>query len=122
MPSISCLCKTKSRWLYTLSNNVPAQAAFTTNEWNHFRIEAIGTGIKTWVNGVPASNLVDNKYRKGYIALKIHELNVDGSKEKILIHFRNVRIATKDVAKFATPMDIPVITTKKEEHPGWKKP
>lgn len=109
-------------WLYPLSNNVPAQAAFKVGEWNHFRMEALGTSIKTWVNGVPASNLVDDKYSSGYIALKIHELNVDASKEKILIHFKNIRIATKDVAKFAMPMDIPAITTKKEEHPGWKKP
>jgi hypothetical protein len=109
-------------WLYTLSNNLPAQAAFDTNGWNHFRMEAIGPSIKTWVNGVPAANLIDDKYTDGYIALKIHQLNTDASKEKIFIRFKNIRVLTQDVGKYATPMTIPVITTKKEDHPGWKKP
>jgi len=109
-------------WLYDLSNNVPGQAAYHTNEWNHFRMEAIGPSLKVWVNGVPACNLVDDKYTNGYIAMKIHQLNVRAEDQNYLLHFKNIRIATNDVAKFATPMDLPVITTKKEQHPSWKKP
>jgi len=98
-------------WMYTLANNAPARAAFKMNAWNHFRMEAIGPSIKVWVNGVPATNLINTKYTRGYIALKIHALSPKyASLENVLIHFKNIRILTDDPARFATAMDIPVIT------------
>ena len=41
-------------WLNTLKENPKAQEAFKQNEWNHYRIEAIGDTIKTWINDVSA--------------------------------------------------------------------
>ena len=38
-------------WLFPLDGHPTAQAAFRQGEWNHFRIEAIGDHIRTWVNG-----------------------------------------------------------------------
>ena len=37
-----------------------AQKAFKMGEWNTFRVEAIGTSIRTWLNGVPVANVVDD--------------------------------------------------------------
>ena len=48
-------------WLNPLDGNPNAQKAFKQNEWNHYRIEAIGDTIKTWINDVPASYLIDDK-------------------------------------------------------------
>ena len=42
-------------WLNPLKDNPAAQKAFKQNEWNHYRVEAIGDRIKTWVNGCCAS-------------------------------------------------------------------
>lgn len=42
-------------WLYSLENDSEAQKAFRQNEWNHYRIEAIGDTIKTWVNETPTA-------------------------------------------------------------------
>ena len=47
-------------WLYPLTEYPSAQKAFKSGEWNKARIEAIGNSIRTWVNGVPCANLLDN--------------------------------------------------------------
>src|SRR5690606_36359717 len=62
-------------WLFTLTGNKEAQAAFKQDEWNTYRIEAIGDTIKTWINGVPAAHLVDDKTRSGFIALQVHSID-----------------------------------------------
>ena len=38
-------------WLFDLKDKPQAQAAFKQGQWNHYRIEAIGNRIRTWVNG-----------------------------------------------------------------------
>ena len=62
-------------WLNTLENNPEAQKAFKQNDWNHYRIEAIGDTIKTWINGVPAAYLIDDKTSSGFIALQVHSIS-----------------------------------------------
>ncbi|MBT4402049.1 MAG: DUF1080 domain-containing protein, partial [Bacteroidetes bacterium] len=52
-------------WLYSLENNPKAQKAFKQNDWNKYHIEAIGNNIKTWINGVPAANLIDDADASG---------------------------------------------------------
>lgn len=100
------------KWMYDLSNNEPARQAFKTNDWNTFRIEAIGNNIKVWLNGVPSTNLINDKYSKGYIALKIHSLNVSVKDEAVLIHFKNIRIISGNVKKYAKLSDLKQITIK----------
>jgi type 1 glutamine amidotransferase len=75
-------------WLYDLKNKPEAQAAFKQGQWNHYRIEAIGNRIRTWVNGVPAADLTDDMTAKGFIALQVHASKEAGQK----IKFRNIRI------------------------------
>ena len=90
-------------WLYNLENNIPAQKAFKQNDWNHFRIEAIGDTIKTWINGVPAAHLVDDMTAKGFIGLQVHNIGKDKSKEGIEVRWKNIKIITKDVRKYTQP-------------------
>jgi hypothetical protein len=64
-------------WLFPLTDNIKAQEAFKQNEWNHYRIEAIGDTIKTWINGVPAAHLIDDETASGFIALQVHGIGED---------------------------------------------
>ena len=76
-------------WLNPLTGNEAAQKAFRQNEWNHYRVEAIGDSIKTWINGVPAADLRDSMTVEGFIALQVHSTNRD---EPMEIRWRNIRI------------------------------
>jgi len=100
------------KWMYNLTENEPARQAFKTWDWNTFRIEAIGNNIRVWINGVPATNLINDKYSKGYIALKIHSLKAGENGEDVLTYFKNIRIITKNVTEYARPLDIKQITVK----------
>ncbi|MFG0318580.1 MAG: family 16 glycoside hydrolase, partial [Planctomycetota bacterium JB042] len=59
-------------WLNDLSANEAARRAFRVGEWNAFRVEAIGDRIRTWVNGVPAADLVDPMTLEGFVGLQVH--------------------------------------------------
>lgn len=76
-------------WLNDLKNNEAARKAFKNGQWNHFRIEAIGDSIKTWVNGVPAADLVDSMTPTGFIALQVHSTQ---SEKPLHVRWRNIRI------------------------------
>ena len=82
-------------WLYNLDGKPEAQGAFKQNEWNHFRIEARGESIKTWVNGVPAADLQDGMTARGFIALQVHSTK---KPEPMQIKWRNIRIQDFDRA------------------------
>lgn len=75
-------------WLFPLKDMPKAQKAFKQNQWNHYRIEAIGNRIRTWVNGVPAADLTDDMTSTGFIALQVHGSKTAGQQ----IKWRNVRI------------------------------
>lgn len=111
-------------WLVPLVDNQKAQQAFKQNEWNHYRIEAIGDSIKTWINEVPAAFLVDDKTREGFIALQVHSIGDDKEAGTEII-WKNIRIITEDVSKYTknSPLQ-PVMTlnalTYTEAQDGWK--
>ena len=94
-------------WLYDLSHDDRARDAYRIGEWNHFRIEAIGTSVKVCVNDIPTTNMLNSKYDNGYIAIKIHALNDRIEQEKLLGRFKNIRIINKNPGKYLKPMDIP---------------
>ncbi|MEJ2701708.1 MAG: DUF1080 domain-containing protein, partial [Sedimentisphaerales bacterium] len=75
-------------WLYSLEGKPEAQKAFKQSQWNHYRIEAVGDRIRTWVNGVPVADLKDDMTSTGFIALQVHASKRAGSK----IKWRNIRI------------------------------
>ncbi len=76
-------------WLNPIPSNSPASLAFKFGEWNRYRIECVGDSLKTWVNDVPAADLVDSEALTGFIALQVHS----ASKEDMHVRFRNIRLA-----------------------------
>lgn len=75
-------------WLYDLRHNEAARNAYKNGEWNKLHIEAIGASIRTWLNGVPCANLIDNMTAEGFIGLQVHSRQESG----IQVKWRNVRI------------------------------
>jgi hypothetical protein len=89
-------------WLYPLTFNQKARTAFNNNEWNSGRIEAIGNSIRTWVNGIPAADLIDDMTATGFIALQVHSIGRQDP-EGTEVAWRNIRIMTENLEKFRTP-------------------
>lgn len=114
----------RRKWLNTLDDNPEAQKAFKQNEWNHYRIEAIGDTIKTWINDVPAAHLIDDKTASGFIGLQVHSIHVD-KKPGTNIMWKNVRIITDNPIKYSKQTTLKPIVTKNsltidEEKSGWE--
>ena len=115
-------------WLYPLTTNPAAQKAYKSEEWNKGRIEAIGNSIRTWINGVPATDLIDDMTPSGIIALQVHSINKDEQIGKT-VQWRNMRILTENVEQFATSREdnglkqvnaIANTISEKEKKEGWK--
>ena len=112
-------------WLNPLKDNVAAQKAFKQNEWNHYRIEAIADTIKTWVNGVAASHLIDDKNAAGFIGLQVHSIGKNKKNLGKQTLWKNIRILTTDLDTYARKSPLkPIITknnlTYQEKRTGWK--
>ncbi len=96
-------------WLYPGEQlSLAAKEAFkrddkTGYQWNRYRIECVGSVIRTWVNGVPAAHLVDDKFMRGFIGLQLHANNESDPQGSHTIRFRNIRIQTGDLK--LTPLD-----------------
>lgn len=82
-------------WLFDLTKNKAAGEAFKFGEWNTYRIECRGPSIKTWVNGVPAADLLDAEKLSGFIALQVHSSPTEG----LQVSWRNIRL--KDLGRHA---------------------
>ena len=93
----------RRQWLYTLGRNDAARRAFRSGDWNRYRVEAIGNRIRTWVNGVPAADLVDDVDARGFLAFQVHSVPDDPALQGLEARFRNVRIITQDPARYASP-------------------
>jgi hypothetical protein len=114
-------------WLYNLERNPKGREAFKMGEWNHFRVEAIGHSIRTWVNGVQCADLVDDMTPSGFIALQVHSIGKKEEEGK-KIRWRNIRIMTEDLESHRTETipEVPEISylvnrlTENEKEKGWK--
>lgn len=111
----------RRKWLNTLKNNEAAQKAFKQNEWNHYRIEAIGTTIKTWINGVPAAHLIDDKTASGFIALQVHSIGKKKNQLGKTVMWKNAKILTENLEQYATTSPVAPIITKNNLTPLEKK-
>ena len=115
-------------WLYSLERNEPGRKAFKNNQWNKFRVEAIGNSIRTWLNGIPCANIIDDMTPKGFIGLQIHSIGSNKKLEGIKVMWKNIRIITTNLNKFKTPDKneilqfnyIPNTLTEREKKEGWK--
>ena len=111
-------------WLNPMTANPEAQKAFKKTAWNHYRIEAIGDTIKTWVNDIPASYLIDEETANGFIALQVHSIS-DEAKAGTEIIWKNIEILTDSLAAFSRKSDLEPIITKNhlsidEQKDGWQ--
>ena len=75
-------------WYYPLwlDAHQEVRTAMKENEWNRLTILAKGNVVKTWVNGIPASNWINDIYLEGFFGLQIHS----GKQGTIL--WRNIRV------------------------------
>ena len=76
-------------WLCDLTHNEAARQAFKPDEWNQLRIEAIGDGIRTWLNGVLAATLADPMTPTGFIGLQVHSVKTP---EPMNVRWKNIRL------------------------------
>ncbi|WP_439559561.1 3-keto-disaccharide hydrolase [Dyadobacter sp.] len=83
-------------WLYPLDLNPDAKTAFKKEQWNKYRIEAIGNSIRTFLNGVAVAHVIDDMTPSGFICLQVHSI---GSKdlEATQVSWKNVRIQTTNL-------------------------
>ena len=115
-------------WLYTLDKNPEGQKALKVGEWNHYRVEAIGNSIRTWINGIPCADLIDDMTPSGFIALQVHSIGKDTSRAGLEVKWKNIRIITSEIEKYRTPYSpvIPQVSflsnalTEREISEGWK--
>ena len=111
-------------WLYIPNFNPEGKKAFRMGDWNKYRIEAIGSTIRTWINGIPTAYLIDDMTAKGLIALQVHAI-YGTMKEGMKIRWKNIRIQTTNLK--ASPLDnCPVVNlitnnlSEQEQKQGFK--
>ena len=81
-------------WLSQNELKPDAKKAFKLGDvWNHYRIEAIGNTIRTWINDVPVTYLVDDMTAKGFIAFQVHAIYGE-MKPGMQVMWKNIRIQT----------------------------
>lgn len=114
-------------WLYPLSKNDDARSACKNDQWNQGRIEAIGNSIKTYVNGMLCSDLIDDATASGFIGLQVHQVK-DASRAGLSVLWRNLRICTdnleeeriKDTPLVEQVNGIDNTLSEREKADGWK--
>lgn len=113
-------------WIYPLHFNPPARKAYKQIGWNTARIEAIGNELRTYINGVPCANLIDDFDPSGLICLQVHSIpaKIAGAQSR----WRNLRIKENAVAadrwpetKLGMPVNlIPNTISDQEARLGWR--
>lgn len=115
-------------WRYPLEYNPAAKTAFKKGEWNHFKVVAFEHHIMTWVNGVPAANLVEENVETGFIALQVHGIGNNKELDGKDIRWRNIQLTEITEADFGPyrDMEAPQVSylknelTAREKEQGWK--
>ncbi|MGE5349522.1 MAG: DUF1080 domain-containing protein [Actinomycetota bacterium] len=114
-------------WLYPVTpNNQAAVKSFDRHRWNSYRVEAIGSRIRTWVNGTPVADLVDDADTSGFIGFQVHSVADELAGTRVM--WKNIRIVTKSLDKYTWPDTakiyqanfIPNTLTEKEVADGWR--
>ena len=87
-------------WLYPMAYHMGVTQKNRRGEWNKIRVEAVGSTIRTYINGVNFANLVDDARSEGFIALQIHGIGNDTALVGKEIRWRNIRILTEEPGKY----------------------
>jgi len=115
-------------WRYPLEYNEAAKKAFKKGEWNHFKVVAFNNNIMTWVNDIPAANLVEEETETGFIALQVHGIGNNKSLAGKKIRWKNItirEIEAEDFSKYKnnTAPEVSYLKnqlTEREKSDGWK--
>lgn len=94
----------RREWLYPMSLNPAAKRGFLFGQFNKARIECYNNTVKTFINGILASVLIDSIAEKGFIALQVHSIS-DPKNAGKHIYWKNIRIKKLDepIAESAFP-------------------
>lgn len=76
-------------WVADISKDPTASKAFKDNQWNHYKIQAIGDRMQVWINGVACADLTDSMDLSGFIGLQVHQFS--GAKPA-QVRWRNIRL------------------------------
>lgn len=77
-----------------ISPNQDIKDAYKNDQWNEYRVLAVGPRIQTWINGKAVEDLTDESWsRCGFIGLQVHGVGDRGPFE---VRWRNIKI--KDLA------------------------
>jgi hypothetical protein len=112
-------------WLYPVDLNAKAKDAFKVGEYNHIRIECIGTEMRTWINGIAVADVVDTLDSRGFIGLQVHAVTKPEQAGK-KVYFKNLRIQAQNLVPKPFPHDIYTVNTTPntisahEKAAGWK--
>ena len=114
-------------WLYPLARNEKGRKAFRTGGWNTYHIECIGNEIRTWINGVMCTNLVDDETNEGFIALQVHSIG-NPEQEGTEVRWKNIKILTEGLEEHRWKPDPEVDEisylknelTELEQREGWR--
>jgi Domain of Unknown Function (DUF1080) len=91
-------------WLYPMEYNASLKQPLQLKRWYKCRVECIGNSVRTFLNGKPAANIVDDVTINGFIALQVHSIQKPKEAGK-QIRWRNIRIQTTNL-KPTAPDDI----------------
>ncbi len=114
-------------WLYPVTpNNQAAVKSFDRYGWNSYHVEAIGKRIRTWINGIPVADLVDDADASGFIGFQVHAVRDDLAGTRVM--WKNIRIVTENLEKYMNADSaviyqanfIPNTLTNREVSDGWK--
>jgi hypothetical protein len=73
-----------------LSPNQNTKDAYKNDQWNTFRILAVGPRIQTWINDTPVEDLTDEASSQcGFIGLQVHGVGDRGPFE---VRWKNIKI------------------------------
>ena len=83
--------------------------------------------MRTWVNGIQCSNLIDDTSKNGFIALQIHSIGKESLQGK-KVKWKNIRVLTKNLNQNRYPVEdyapeinnIDNYLTDKQIEEGWK--
>ncbi len=84
-----------------LSNNRSVTEAFKSDQWNHYRIRAVGPRIQTRVNGQSVADLTDrNITQTGIIGIQVHQVSEKHAGKQV--QFKNIRLKPLNIERWTS--------------------
>jgi hypothetical protein len=79
-------------FLHPPQNAEQHKDAFHAGGWNHFRIEANGGRIRSWLNGVLVADIYDTLTAEGHVALQLHGIGRYPEKAGKKVQWRRIAL------------------------------